>query len=58
MVGLVRSEGRMGQPEETAAAALYFASDESRFTTGPELVIDGGYTVQWLCRRRTHFQLR
>jgi len=34
--------GRRGQPDEIAAAALYFASDESRFTTGSELCIDGG----------------
>ena len=38
--------GRMGRPEEIAAAALYFASDDSRFTTGAELTIDGGYTAQ------------
>ncbi|WP_419806675.1 SDR family NAD(P)-dependent oxidoreductase [Terriglobus sp.] len=38
--------GRMGRPEEIAAAALYFASEDSHFTTGAELVIDGGYTVQ------------
>lgn len=36
---------RIGQPEEIAAAALYFASDESRFTTGAELRIDGGLTL-------------
>lgn len=36
---------RMGQPEEIAAAALYFASDDSRFTTGTELRIDGGLTL-------------
>ena len=36
---------RMGQPEEIAAAALYFASDDSRFTTGTELRIDGGMTL-------------
>ncbi len=36
---------RMGQPEEIAAAALYFASDDSRFTTGTELRIDGGQTL-------------
>ena len=34
--------GRFGEPEEIAAAAVYFASDESRFTLGSELVIDGG----------------
>jgi NAD(P)-dependent dehydrogenase (short-subunit alcohol dehydrogenase family) len=37
--------GRPGQPEEIAAAALYFASDESRFTTGSELRVDGGMTL-------------
>jgi NAD(P)-dependent dehydrogenase (short-subunit alcohol dehydrogenase family) len=31
-----------GEAEEVAAASLYFASDESRFTTGTELRIDGG----------------
>jgi NAD(P)-dependent dehydrogenase (short-subunit alcohol dehydrogenase family) len=34
--------GRGGQPEEVVAAALYFASDVSRFTTGAILKIDGG----------------
>ena len=36
---------RPGQPEEIASAALYFASDESRFTTGTELRVDGGMTL-------------
>ena len=36
---------RIGQPDEVAQAALYFASDDSRFTTGAELRIDGGMTV-------------
>ena len=36
---------RPGEAEEVAAAALYFASDDSRFTTGTELVIDGGLTL-------------
>ena len=36
--------GRMGQASEIAAAALYFASDDSSFTTGTELFVDGGMT--------------
>lgn len=34
--------GRLGEPEEVAAAALFLASDESSFITGAELCIDGG----------------
>ena len=34
--------GRLGQPEEIAEAAVYFASDESRWTTGTILTVDGG----------------
>ncbi len=37
--------GRPGHSDEIAAAALYFASDDSKFTTGTELRIDGGMTV-------------
>jgi len=37
--------GRMGTPEEIAAAALYLASDEAAFVTGTALLIDGGFTV-------------
>ena len=38
--------GRLGQPEDIAMGALYLASDEAKFVTGAELVIDGGYTAQ------------
>lgn len=37
--------GRLGYVEEIAEGALYLASDRSSFTTGSELVIDGGYTA-------------
>jgi 2-keto-3-deoxy-L-fuconate dehydrogenase len=37
--------GRMAQPEEIAAAALYLASDESAFVTGTDFIIDGGWTA-------------
>jgi len=35
---------RMGNPEELQSALLYFASSASSFTTGSDLVIDGGFT--------------
>ena len=35
--------GRFGRAEEVAEAALYLASDASAFTTGTELVVDGGW---------------
>ena len=37
--------GRLGTPEEIAYAALYLASDESAFTTGITLIVDGGWTI-------------
>ena len=38
--------GHLGEPEDIANGALYLASDESRFVTGAELVIDGGFTAR------------
>jgi NAD(P)-dependent dehydrogenase (short-subunit alcohol dehydrogenase family) len=39
--------GRFGLPEDIAYAALYLASDESSWTTGLEMVVDGGITVNY-----------
>jgi 3alpha(or 20beta)-hydroxysteroid dehydrogenase len=33
---------RVGQPEEVAYMALFLASDESRYSTGAEFLVDGG----------------
>jgi len=38
--------GHMGEPADVAYGVLYLASDEAKFVTGAELVIDGGYTAQ------------
>jgi NAD(P)-dependent dehydrogenase (short-subunit alcohol dehydrogenase family) len=35
--------GRMGEPEEIAALALFLCSDDARFITGSNLPIDGGF---------------
>ncbi|MDZ7761617.1 MAG: glucose 1-dehydrogenase [Desulfovermiculus sp.] len=38
--------GHVGEPDDIAYGVLYLASDESKFVTGSELIIDGGYTAQ------------
>lgn len=46
MLVLAHPIGRLGVPAEIADAILFLASDESRFMTGAELLVDGGYTAQ------------
>lgn len=38
--------GRLGEPDDIAMGVVYLASDEAKFVTGAELVIDGGYTAR------------
>lgn len=43
---LLHPLGHMGEPDDIAWGVVYLASDESKFVTGSELVIDGGYTAR------------
>lgn len=45
-VGKRHPLGHMGVPDDIAWGVVYLASDESKFVTGSELVIDGGYTAR------------
>ena len=38
--------GRLGQPDEIAAATVYLASDDAVFITGSNMMIAGGMTMQ------------
>lgn len=46
MLNALHPVGHIGEPNDIAYGVLYLASDESKFMTGAELVIDGGYTAQ------------
>ncbi|MGE0314233.1 MAG: SDR family NAD(P)-dependent oxidoreductase [Lautropia sp.] len=38
--------GRIGEPDEIAAAAVFLASDAASFVTGTDMLVDGGYTAR------------
>ena len=44
--GKMHPVGHVGEPADIANGVVYLASDEAKFVTGTELVIDGGYTAE------------
>ncbi|MGE5501031.1 MAG: SDR family NAD(P)-dependent oxidoreductase, partial [Ignavibacteriales bacterium] len=45
-IDLLHPLGHIGEPDDIAWGCVYLASDEAKFVTGSELVIDGGYTAR------------
>lgn len=45
-LGAMHPIGHMGEPDDVAYAVVYLASEEAKFVTGAELVLDGGFTAQ------------
>ena len=45
-VGKLHPLGHLGEPDDIAWGVVYLASEESKFMTGAELTIDGGYTAR------------
>lgn len=46
VAGAAHPIGHMGEPDDVAWAVVWLASDEAKFVTGSEIVIDGGYTAR------------
>ncbi len=42
---IAAQQGRIGEPEDVARAALYLASDDSAFITGQQLFVDNGFSA-------------
>lgn len=42
---IMAAQGRIGEPEDVARAALYLASDDSAFVTGQQLFVDNGFSA-------------
>jgi NAD(P)-dependent dehydrogenase (short-subunit alcohol dehydrogenase family) len=42
---IIAAQGRMGEPEDVARAALFLASDDASFITGTHLFVDNGFTA-------------